>query len=623
MNLKKPIFNSKTTGWFLIAFLYVIQLVFKIMPFDTLNFLSWDVYGYYSYLPFNLIHHDIGMQNQDVVKDIFERYNPSSTYYQAFQLENGNWISSYSIGMSFLYLPFFLIAHTWTYFSNYSPDGFSYPYQVCISMGMLIYFSIGIIFLRKLLLRFFEDKIVVLTMLILILGTNIFQEAFNDGLEPHNILFASYCILMYLLDKWYEGPTRRNSMILGALLGFILMIRGSEVVCGTLVVLWGVNSRAGLHSRFFYIRNHLKFYLMALGVALLVFSPQIMHWKIVTGHWVFNNYKMAEGFNLLRPNLIDFFFSFKKGVLIYTPMLIFAIAGLFTKSFRNSRGSWAISAFLIFNTYLISCWLVWWGATSFSSRYFAQSLSLFALPLGFIIKLLSERKWWLQIIFYGIVSIFVFLNLFQSWQFMNGILHGERMTYKYYKAIFLKTEIPDGAWNLLEPDLDLPGSNDFPGKEKFNRRVISYLDFDSLNTLFVKPNLLDSSRSYDGKYSLRLNADNLYSPTLRVPMNELTDKDYVWIGVELYYLPEYDLKENPASLVVHMEIKGNCRSYTKYRALDFETLPYQLNEWNKAEFFYLTPRPFSQHDKLWVYLYNRSSKPVFFDKMKVVVYEPK
>lgn len=600
-----------------------MQLFLKILPFEILNFLSWDVYGYYSYLPFNLIYHDIGMQNQDLIKEIFEKYNPSSTYYQAFLLSNGNWISVYPIGMSLFYLPFFLIAHIWSYFSSFPQDGFSFPYQICISLGMLVYFSIGLFYLRKLLLRFFNENITMLTMLIIILGTNIFHEAFNDGLEPHNILFGAYCLLMYLLDMWYKAPSIKQSIGLGVLLGIILLVRGSEVVAGILVVFWGMNRLSDIPERYKYILKNFKYYFVTLIITVIVFSPQLVYWKIVTDQWFFNSYKMAEGFNLLKPNLLDFFFSFKKGVFIYTPVVLVAFFALFNNYFRNSRTYLAVILFLFLNTYLISSWLVWWGATSFGSRYFAQSISLLVLPMGFFIQRLSEHKLVVKSFFIMVFSIFIFLNVFQTWQFINGIINGERMTYAYYKAVFLKTAIPADALYLLEPDLDSPSSMDFPGKDMFNSRTISYLDFDTLNTLFVNPLQLDSTLYYSGKYCLRMDSNFIYSPTLRISMNELSNKDFVWVGVSFDYFPRYDLKENPASLVVHMTIDGNCRDFTKYRALDLEALPYKVGEWNKAEFFYLTPRVFTREDNLVVYLYNRSSKSIYFDNFHIVSYENK
>ena len=608
--------------WALIIIVIISQYLLKIAVSPDLNFLSWDVYGYYSYLPFNLIYHDPGMTDMNTVESIFKQYNPSSTYYQAFKLENGNWISSYAIGMSFLYLPFFLISCLYAWIFNYPVDGFSPPFQVIISMGMMIYFFIGLFFFRKLLLKYFSDKVTAITIVLLVLSTNIFHEAFNDGLEPHNVLFAFYGILMYYTDLWYRGPSVVKAMKLGAIIGFMVMIRGSEVVSFFIVLLCCVKSLSDFKLRFVFIFSHFRLYLIAVISALIIFLPQIIHWKLITGHWYFNNYKMAEGFNLLHPNLIPFFFSFKKGVFIYTPAVFIFICSLFIKKFRASGTALAIVVLLVLNTYLISSWLVWWGATSFGSRYFSQSMAVFALPFGFLVNTIMERKFILKTLFFGLFGILIFLNVFQTWQFTKCILHGERMTYDYYKAIFLKTSVPDQSWNLLEPDLEFPGSNDFPVNGKFKTHTICYYDADTFNTIYIEDKFIDSSVAFNGKNSIKLSKENIYSPAYRMPMKELTDKDYIWVGITFNYFPVSDLKKNPASLIVNMQIYGNCRDYTKYRALDLESLPYKVGEWNQATFYYLTPRLFTRNDKLVIYTYLRGEEPLFLDNFKVVAYEP-
>ncbi len=613
---------SISSIWVLIVIIVLCQYFFKIAVSPDLNFLSWDVYGYYSYLPFNLIYHDPGMTNSEVVDAIFKQYNPSSTYYQAFRMENGNWISSYAIGMSFLYLPFFLIACILASLFGFPVDGFSPPFQIIISMGMMIYFFIGLFFFRKLLLNYFSDKVTGITILLLVLSTNIFHEVFNDGLEPHNVLFALYGVLMYYTDLWYRVPSVQKSVRLGAVVGLMLMIRGSEIVSLILVFLWGIGSMNDLKKRVEFIFSNFKLVAVAMITAILVFLPQIIHWKYITGHWYFNNYKMAEGFNLLRPNLIPFFFSFKKGVFVYTPAVLVFIGSLFLRKFRNSGTAWAIIIFLVLNTYLISCWLVWWGATSFGSRYFSQSLAVFAIPFGFLVDRILHRNWIVNCAFFGVFSILIFLNGFQTWQFTKSILHGERMTYAYYKKIFLKTSLPEGSWDLLEPDLEFPGTNDFPVNGKFRSRTICYFDADSMNTLFIGNEFIDTTFSFNGKNSVKLSKENIYSPTFRMPMKELTDKDYLWVRITFNYFPVVDLKKNPASLIVNMQIYGNCRDHTKYRALDLESLPYVVGEWNQATFYYLTPRLFTREDKLVVYTYLRGEEPLYLDNFKVVALEP-
>ena len=118
------------------------------------NELEWDVFSYYMYLPFTFIYDDVGMQHRDVVDTVFKKYNLPGTYYQAYQLENGNYTPNYTMGFALLWSPFFFIGHVWAKTAGYAVDGWSFPYQFSIASGVLIYILIGLFFLRKILLHY-------------------------------------------------------------------------------------------------------------------------------------------------------------------------------------------------------------------------------------------------------------------------------------------------------------------------------------------------------------------------------------------------------------------------------------------------------------------------------------
>jgi hypothetical protein len=54
------------------------------------------------------------------------------------------WLNSHPIGPAVLALPFFLIAHALTLWSNLPPDGFSRYYQIGASLAGLVYGAVGL-----------------------------------------------------------------------------------------------------------------------------------------------------------------------------------------------------------------------------------------------------------------------------------------------------------------------------------------------------------------------------------------------------------------------------------------------------------------------------------------------
>ena len=95
--------------------------------------LSWDVMGYYTYLPAALIYKDLaGLKFRE---DIQNKYHPTGLDHAGYPSENGNQIMKYPMGMAIAYSPWFLMAHATASISGYPPDGYSRPYNIFIAFG--------------------------------------------------------------------------------------------------------------------------------------------------------------------------------------------------------------------------------------------------------------------------------------------------------------------------------------------------------------------------------------------------------------------------------------------------------------------------------------------------------
>lgn len=67
--------------------------------------ISWDVSGYYLYLPAFFIYHDL--KNLDFKPGLDEQYYPSSSPYQSYTHTSGHQVMKYTCGLAILYAPFF------------------------------------------------------------------------------------------------------------------------------------------------------------------------------------------------------------------------------------------------------------------------------------------------------------------------------------------------------------------------------------------------------------------------------------------------------------------------------------------------------------------------------------
>ncbi|MCU0349046.1 MAG: glycosyltransferase family 39 protein, partial [Saprospiraceae bacterium] len=354
--------------------------------------LAWDVSGYYLYLPAIFIYGDL--ERVSFLPQIIEKYQPSYSPDQAFPIENGNQVMKYSVGMAVLYAPFFAVGHAVAKLTGYTADGFSLPYQMAIHLGSVLAAILGLFFLRKSLLRYFPDRTVGWTLLLIALGTNFFNYATFDAANAHGWLFGIVALLTYLSIRYHEAPSTRLAIGLGTCIGLAALVRPTEVLYVIIPLLWGVGSVAALRERlFFFKKNWLHLLLAGFAMGAVGFL-QLAYWKHVSGHWLVYSYG-DQGFNFLHPHVMDVFFSYRKGWLVYTPLMVFALLGLAISDlglriadwgpsqsaitdvnlrFRNPKS--AILVFFLLNTWVVCAWDIWWYGGAFGQRAMVQSYPL-------------------------------------------------------------------------------------------------------------------------------------------------------------------------------------------------------------------------------------------------------
>ncbi len=604
---------SKTVTILLIAI-----VVYSGFTFFPDNILSWDIFGYYLYLPLTFIYNDLGINNENIIHEIIDKYHNSATFYQAIKLPAGNYIMKYSMGMSILYSPFFFIGHLFAKLSTHSADGFSLPYQYAIFIGGQVFTVTGIIALRKVLIQFFSDKITAITIVIIVLGTNYFYHSSFHGQNAmsHNFLFTTYAIIIWLTILWHRSQKLKYIILLGIACGLTILSRPSEIVCLAIPLFWGVWNKETVIEKFNLLVRQKKQVILLLIILLIIGSLQFIYWKIFTGKFLFNSYgaNAGEGFEFLNPYTLKVLFSFRKGWLIYTPVMIFSILGLAGLYKKNRAIFYPLLFYFIANLYIVSSWSCWWYAQSFGQRALIQSYPVMAISLGYFLFYLKNKKRNFRIAIYFVMFAFIVLNLFQTWQFIHGIIDSDRMTKDYYFKVFGKTNADEEDKKLLLIKRSFDGKENFINEEEYNRKLLQKREFENLKTKISIRFVLS------GKKSVLLDSSNIYSPVIEASYREITDQDHAWIQASAYIYPTGNINTNPFSLVIHFEHNGYAY---KYKAFDSEKMNLKLNEWNRICFDYLTPEVRRKTDNLKVYIWHRGKGELFVDDLQVDIFEPK
>ncbi len=614
--------TSRNVSFLLSGIIFVVHFIFRKYNYlDFHNILGWDILAYYIYLPFTFIYGDPGISDQTIVKHLFDTYNFSPTFYQAYPLPNGNWSPMYSIGFAILYFPFFIIGHVWALLTDYPADGFSYPYRFAISNGLMVYVLGGLFAFRKVMLQFFSDRITAIALIILALGTNFFHEAVVGECGPHSILFTGLAIMIYLNHKWHLNPTKKTAFWFGLISGLVILSRASTVFFAILPVLWNVYNKESLIQKINLLLTNYKQIIIGL-IGLSVFPLlQITYWKLFTGKFIFNPYQVTPGFNWFHPQFDKVLFSFQKGWLIYVPLMSLAFIGSILAFKHNKKIAFPIALFTAFYIYFISSWGTWWGGGGYVARYFVETYAIMFIPVGFVIKELELRKW-IRMIFIPICAFLIFLNLFQIWQFNNFLFDGYTMTREYYWKIFLKTSVTGEDRKYQEVARDFLPYDTFNDPENYTHRTIEFLDFENVNTIKVPEYMIDSHVYKSAPNSCKIDPSWTYSPTFKVPFPKITKKRHAWLELSFDYLIETPLDGSNATLVI--EMNHNKGQYIeKRRSWNLANEDYKVNEWNHFSVFYLTPEPLQEAiDDFIIYIYV-DNKPIFIDNFKVEGYERK
>jgi len=410
-----------------------------------------DVYYYYSYLPVTFIYHDLALEKIENGAFYNEQYVlwPKET-------PIGKKVISASTGLAYLYFPFFIVGHWYAQIFDYAVTGYSLPYRFALMLSSFVYLVIGLVFLRKLLVKYFSELVTGIVILVLPLTTNMLWYLVVESPMSHVYNFALISVFLYLTDVWYEKSTVKRTLMLGLLTGLIALIRPTNILVLLVFLLWDVKTLKEFGARILFFLGSWKKVLTMIAAFILVWMPQFIYWKIQAGQFLYFSYPDDQGFFFGNPQIINILFSWRKGWFIYTPVMIFAMAGLpiLWKSYR--KFIIPVLLFLMVNVYVLSSWWDWWFGGGFGLRAFIDMYGVMALPMAAFITWGLSRK---TVLKYVLIILFVLITVrstFHHIQYHYGAIHWVAMSKEAYFDSFWRIRPSDKFNDLLrEPDYDL------------------------------------------------------------------------------------------------------------------------------------------------------------------------
>ncbi len=588
----------------LLSYLLILAFVAYYPKFNkpgTEATISYDVAGYYFYLPAIFIYDDIHhLAFQEATNNKYQ-YTPGA--YQGVQLSDGSYTMKYTIGAAIMYAPFFFTAHIWANITGINADGFSPPYQQMISFGCLLYAFLGLWLLRKILLKYFSETATGLTIISLVLATNYLNYSAIDNAMTHNLLFTVFTGIIWFTIKFYEKPSFKYAIILGLLCGLATIIRPTDILICLIPIFWGVTNLTSLRERFVLLFKHGLKVLSFVAFAAVIGSIQLLYWKITTGQFLFYSYE-NQTFDWTNPHITEGFFSYKKGWWLYTPFMVMIIPG-FIYLYKNYKPLFlSIFLFTLVNIYIVFSWSIWWYGGSLGQRSLIESYALLSLPIAAVFQALTQAKKWTWALTACFVGFTGWYNIVLTIQAHNpaGILDAENTNRTYFWASFGRISIDNDIKRFLDTDEIYKGDG--------NKSEVLYENNMEYDTLHV-----DTMRIINGKKCLFVDKNHQNTQPYRIP-NPTTGSKWLRVSATFFVTEKvWDVWKMPQFII---QFK-NEDEVVKTKFIRVHRL---MNSNQKRNLFFDVEIPEKRYTTIDIFLWNADGMTAtYMDDIRVEVLE--
>ncbi len=388
------------------------------------NIIASDARGYYQYLPYFFIKHDIKLQDY------------------SYHFDNGVSFNKHTCGVAVLQTPFFLTAHAFDCIVKKDLSGYGNIYAYSIIIATSCYLFLGLLFTFLLIVKWFNKKTAWLSVMLLYGSTNMFFYSIVEPGASHIYSYFCFAGFVYFVDRFYASPNFKNN--LGAALFFAMafLIRQTNIFMILFMLLYNVYSFNDFFLRIRFFIKEYKYILIYILCCFLLFVPQMLYWKTVVNEYIVFAYKYSyseESFLYWKnPKIFEVLFGMSCSWLPYTPIMAISLASLFYLVFKKQYQ--AIPILLIFLLALYTC-ASWWAynfSCAFGYRPFIEYYSILIIPLAYLINgiLTMWGKTALKSGFLILFLMFVFLNVSMTYQFQWETWCGLDWNYeKYFEMI--------------------------------------------------------------------------------------------------------------------------------------------------------------------------------------------
>lgn len=372
--------------------LFVALFVLFMLVYGASIFLIPKRYGrlivgdgiyYFVYLRSAVLDGDIHFQND---YEIYQSFNTEDLRKKQEMLTRktpiGMPANLFSVGPAVLWAPVFVLTHWLAALSGQAGDGYAVLYQAPVMFLSIAYGFIGILLMYRVVAGMFSKFAAFVAILGIWLATNV---VYYMGISPsasHVLSMFASALFVYLWWRGRGGRTKLDWFVWGLSAGLMALVRWQDILIALLALLEWVKATNDERQRTNgNLRSALGSGSLFVAGLVLAFIPQMLAWQILYG----SPLTAPQGggfFQFFRPEMWNVWFSTKRGLFSWSPILLLAVIG-FVPLYRKQRllGAAAFTIFLA-ETYVNSIVNDWWGGEAFGARRFISLMPFFALGLA-------------------------------------------------------------------------------------------------------------------------------------------------------------------------------------------------------------------------------------------------
>lgn len=363
-----------------------------------------DGIGYYAYARSMLIDHNLDFEGDwkdpntgDAVVEGYENGHVLWSHYT----KTGHRVDHFAAGPAILWAPFLVATHlgvlTLDYFGwKIPPDGYSRPYRVSMALATALYGFLGLWFSFQLARSYFDEMWAFLATLGIWFASSLPAYMYVDPSWAHaHSVFAGSLFLWY----WHRTIGKRSGMqwaVLGFISGLMLDVYYANFVfllaplIESVIDLLRAWQKPG--HEFSTIRKIVQFNLLAALAAFVAFLPTFITRQVIFGNPFGMGLYTQWHWNWDRPAFWPILVSSNRGIAIWTPLLIPAVAGLFFLRRREPKLGGIFLAIAAGYYALIATYPWWDGISSFGNRYFITLTPLYIVGLAALLAAFARHR---------------------------------------------------------------------------------------------------------------------------------------------------------------------------------------------------------------------------------------